>query len=258
MARGFAEEKVVVTSWTHGRATQVIDPLLARLRGGERGPLFLYTHLMEPHEPYDRGRKDGTPRERYLSEIAVADAQIGRVMRLLQRQYAKRWALVVSADHGEAFGEHGTFQHGKSLYEELVHVPLVAAGPLFTPRVVDEDVGLVDLGPTILNLFGLPTPATFEGQSLVPLLTGGTAALTRPLLAECRLERSLLQPDGLVVIEDQRRKLVEAYDLRADPGETQNLFDVAPARVDPPLAFLRAFFAANTLRRAGYETPFKP
>jgi Sulfatase len=258
VTRGFKDEQVVVTGWTHARAAQVIDPLLARLRSGVRGPFFAYTHLMEPHEPYDRGRKDGTARERWLSEVAVADAQIGRVMRYLQQRYPKRWALLVSADHGEAFGDHGTFQHGKTLYDELVHVPLVAAGPLFTPRTVDEHVGLVDLGPTLLDLFGVATPATYEGQSLVPLLTGGSDALTRPLIAECRLERSLLLPDGLKVIEDERRKVVEVYDLAADPGETQNLFDLAPARADPALATLRAFFQANTLRRPGYETPFKP
>jgi len=258
VASGFEEERVVVTGWTHARATQVIEPLLGRLHNHGHGPLFLYTHLMEPHEPYDRGRKDGTPRERYLSEIAVADAQIGRVLRFLQKRYAQRWGLIVSADHGEAFGEHGTFQHGKTLYDELVHVPLVAAGPLFSPRTIDENVGLVDLGPTILDLFGVPTPATFEGQSLVPLLVGGSATLTRPLIAECRLERSILLPDGLAVIEDQRRKLVEAYDLRADPGELHNLFDVAPARVDAALGTLRAFFRVNTRRQGGYEPPFKP
>ncbi len=110
----------------------------------------------------------------------------------------------------------------------------------------------------MLDVFRVPTPGTFEGQSLLPFLRGSEVALTRPLLAECRLLRSIFLPDGLKVIEDPRRKLVEAYDLAADPGETRNLFDVDPDRVDPALATLRAFFAANELRREGYETPFKP
>jgi arylsulfatase A-like enzyme len=214
--------------------------------------------MMEPHQPYDRGRSQGSPHERYLAEVAVADAQIRRVLRLLQARFGRRWALFVSADHGEAFGEHGGTEHGKTLYEELLHVPLLARGPLLAPRVVEERVGLVDLGPTILDLFGVETPATYEGQSLVPLLAGGTATLTRPLLAEGRLRRALTQPDGLKVIEDSRRKLVEAYDLATDPGETHNLFDVEPARVDGALGSLRAFFAAHTRSDGGYQPPYKP
>lgn len=258
VARGFREETVTVEGRRHARAKELIDPLLDRLLHAGRGPLFLYTHLMEPHEPYDRGRGQGTAHERYLSEVAVADGQIRRVLRLLQARFGKRWALFVGADHGEAFGEHGGTAHGKTLYEELLHVPLLARGPLLAPRVVEERVGLVDLGPTILDLFGVETPATYEGQSLVPLLAGGTATLTRPLLAEGRLRRALTQPDGLKVIEDSRRKLVEAYDLATDPGETHNLFDVEPARVDGALGSLRAFFAAHTRSDGGYQPPYKP
>jgi arylsulfatase A-like enzyme len=258
VARGFREETVTVEGRQHAAARELIDPLLERLKHAGPGPLFLYTHLLEPHEPYDRGRKSGTARERYLSEVAVADAQIRRVLRMLETRFGKRWALFVSSDHGEAFGEHGGTQHGKTLYEELLHVPLLARAPLFVPRTVDQRVGLVDLGPTILDLFGVDTPATYEGQSLVPLLAGGEATLTRPLLAEGRLRRALTLPDGLKVIEDSRRKVVEAYDLATDPGETRNLFDLEPARVDPALAWLRAFFAVHTRTEGGYRPPYKP
>jgi arylsulfatase A-like enzyme len=258
VARGFREETVTVEGRRHAQATELIDPLLERLRHPGRGPLFLYTHLLEPHAPYDRGRSHGTSHERYLAEVAVADAQIRRVLRMLQVHFGKRWALFVSADHGEAFGEHGSTEHGKTLYEELLHVPLLARGPLFMPRTVEERVGLVDLGPTILDLFGVPTPATYEGQSLVPLLAGEAISLTRPLLAEGRLRRALIRPDGLKVIEDSRRKLVEVYDLATDPGETRNLFDQEPARVDPALAELRDFFAVHTHTEGGYRPPYKP
>lgn len=254
VARGFREETITVESWRHARAQELVNPLLERLQRAGPGPHFLYTHLMEPHEPYDRGQREGPPRQRYLSEIAVADAQIGRVLRLLRRRFPGRWALFVSADHGEAFGDHGSFQHGKTLYEELIHVPLLACSPRFPPGVVDEPVGLIDLGPTILDLFGQETPATFLGQSLTPLLGGGQATFTRPLAAEGRLRRSLTSPDRLKVIEDLRRKIVEVYDLSADPGETRNLFDEDPARADRLLAAQRAFFAVHG--RA--EVPYKP
>jgi arylsulfatase A-like enzyme len=182
---------------------------------------------------------------------------VGLVLRVLEERFGERWALFVSADHGEAFGEHETREHAKTLYEELLHVPLLAQSPLFRPREIRERVGLIDLGPTILDLFGVETPATFHGQSLVPLLAGGDTALTRPLIAEGRLRRALTEPDGLKVIEDLRRKVVEVYDLSSDPGETRNLFDVEPARSDAALAELRAFFAVHAWREGGYEAPYK-
>jgi hypothetical protein len=258
VARGFAEEAVIPEGRRHAYARQVIDPVLERLRRAGPGPLFVYTHLMEPHAPYDRGRKDGTEYERYLSEIALADAQIGRVSKLLDQRFPGRGVLIVSADHGEAFGEHQTFQHTKSLYEELLRVPLLIRGAGVRPQLVATPVGLVDLGPTILDLLGVPTPASYQGQSLVPILRGSPAALTRPLLAEGRLRRALYTTDGLKVIADARRKVVEVYDLRQDPGETHNLFDAEPSRSDPALAALDAFFAVNALRRPGYRPPYKP
>jgi arylsulfatase A-like enzyme len=263
VARGFREETIVVQGRRHAQARELVYPLLDRLKraAGSPGspPLFLFTHLMDAHAPYDRGRKDGTDYERYLSEVAVADAAVGEVTKALAAQFGDRWALFVSADHGEAFGDrdHGTTGHAKTLYEELLHVPLIARSPRFARRTVDTRVGLIDLGPTILDLFGVGTPATFEGQSLAPLLAGGTASLSRPLLAEGRFRRALTQPDGFKVIDDPRRKIVEAYDLALDPGETRNLFDVETARSDAALAALRAFFDART-RRDGYEVPYEP
>jgi arylsulfatase A-like enzyme len=257
VARGFAEERMIASGRRHAFAVQVVDPLLDRLRRAGDGPLFLFAHLMEPHEPYDRGAQVGTDRERYLSEIAVADVQLGRVLRLLTQRFPERGLLIVAADHGEAFGEHGTYFHTKTLYDELLRVPLLVHGAGVEPRVVSQRVGLIDLGPTLLDLFGVPTPPTFLGQSLVPLLLGRDAPLDRPLLAEGRLRRALYAGD-LKVIEDPRRKLVEAYDLERDPGELDDLFDTDPARATPALAALRAFFAVHAVKKPGYTPPYKP
>jgi hypothetical protein len=258
VAEGFQEQEIVVKGRRHAAAGEVIAPLVARLQHPDGGPLFLFTHLLDPHRPYDRGRKDGTDYERYLSEVAIADAALGQVVRALEQNLGQRWALFVSADHGEAFGEHRTSEHSKTLYQELLHVPLIVRGPHFAKGAIDTPVSLVDLGPTILELFHLPTPAAFNGQSLVPFLLGPGRRLTRPILAEGRLRRALIEPDGFKVIEDPRRKLVEAYDLESDPGETRNIFDRAPARADHALAELRAFFAVHTRREGGYEPPYMP
>jgi hypothetical protein len=256
VARGFREEKLFGHAAQAGPGLQLIHALLDRLSHQGTGPLFLCTHLVDAHAPYGRGHA-GTDYERYLSSIAADDALVGHVLRMLEERFGERWALFVSADHGEAFGEHETREHAKTLYEELLHVPLLARSPLFPPREIRERVGLIDLGPTILDLFRIETPATFNGQSLVPLLTGGNVALTRPLIAEGRLRRALTLPDGLKVIEDSRRKVVEVYDLGSDPGETRNLFDIEPARSDAALAELRAFFAVHAWKEVGYEAPYK-
>lgn len=258
VVRGFAEEKIAAEGRRHAVARTVIEPLLTRLKRAGGEPLFLYAHLTEPHAPYDRGQHTGTDHERYLSEVAVADAQIARVAKLLHDRFASRAVLIVSADHGEAFGEHATFQHTKTLYEELVRVPLLVRGPGVVARRLDERVGLIDLGPTILDLFGVDTPASFEGQTLVPLLAGGNPPFDRPLVLEGRLRRAMYVGHDLKVIEDERRKTVEVYDVTRDPGETENLFDRDPARSDVALAALRAFFSVHTSKHPGYRPVYKP
>jgi arylsulfatase A-like enzyme len=257
VARGFGEERLMGHSTQAAPGAGLIHALLDRLGHPGKGPLFLWTHLVEAHAPYGNRSQGKTDYDRYLSSVASDDALLGRVLRILESKFGERWALFVSADHGEAFGEHQTHEHAKTLYEELLHVPLLARSPLFPPREIGQRVGLIDLGPTLLDLFRVDTPATFNGQSLVPLLVGGNAALTRPILAEGRLRQALTRPDGLKVIEDRRRKVVEVYDLTSDPRESRNLFDVDTARSDAALAELRAFFAVHAWREPGYEPPYK-
>jgi hypothetical protein len=108
----------------------------------------------------------------------------------------------------------------------------------------------------LLDVLRVPAPAWLEGQSLVPLLAGGDAPLDRPRFAEGRLRRAIVTRDGVKVIDDLRRKTVEAYDLVADPGETKNLFGVDP-RGDAALRALRTFFAVHTYSRDGYAPPYK-
>jgi arylsulfatase A-like enzyme len=258
VARGFHDENRIGRNRHGAVASTLTHALLDRMEHSGNGPHFFYAHFLEPHEPYAAFPARGTDYDRYLAAVGVVDRQIGRLLETLERKQGNRWALFVTADHGEAFGEHRTFEHAKTLYEELLHVPLLARSPLFRPRVIDERVGLVDLGPTILDLFGADTPATWNGQSLVPLLAGRRAELTRPLIAEGRLRRALTEQDGLKVIEDAQRKVVEVYDLALDPGETRNLFDVDPVRSDLALAKLRTFFAVHAWRQDGYEPPYLP
>ncbi len=257
IVRGFAEEHIVTEGREHAPAENVVNPLLERLERAGNEPLFLYAHLTEPHFPYDRGGTQGAAIQRYLREIGIADEHLGRILKVISERFADRGYLFITSDHGEAFGEHGTTKHTKTLYEELLRVPLVAYGPGVVPRQIDQHVTNLDLGPTILDLFGVDTPASFLGQSLVPLLAGRDIRLERPIMAEGRLRRVFYWGD-LKVIDDPRRKVVEAYDLRQDPREMRNLVDTQAERVLPAVAALRRFFEVHRNRREGYEIPYKP
>ncbi|MFO0550109.1 MAG: sulfatase [Polyangiaceae bacterium] len=260
VAPGFTEEKVVTSGRQHAAGRAVIEPILMRLKKARPDePLFIFAHLTEPHAPYDRGRnKTGTDYERYLSEVQAADGFVGRVLQALENgTNAGRAILIVSSDHGEAFGEHGTREHTKTIYEELLRVPLFVWGAGVAHRKVDQPVTLLDLGPTILDIFGVDTPDRFSGESLVPILGGDDVTLTRPVLAEGRLRRALFV-DDLKVIVDLRRKTVEAYDLATDPGELFNVYDRDRDRVRPVLAALRAYFEGRSYTEGGYRPLYKP
>ncbi|MBL8741020.1 MAG: sulfatase, partial [Myxococcales bacterium] len=260
VAPGFSEEKVVTSGRRHAPGNAVVEPLIRRIRAiGPDEPTFLYAHFTEPHGPYDRGKlKQGPEYERYLSEIALADDYLSRIVQALSSEALRRRSiLIVSSDHGEAFGEHGTREHTKTIYDELLRVPLVVWGGVVQPKSIAQPVTLLDLGPTILDIFAVETPDSMNGQSLVPLLAGRDVTLSRPIMAEGRLRRALLLGD-LKVIVDLRRKTVEAFDLTTDPDELDNLYDSDPARVAPALATLRAFFEKREYTKGGYRPIYKP
>lgn len=260
VAPGFAEERIVSRGKAHALGARVIEPLLAQLEAAaaKSQPCFVYAHLTEPHEPYDRGAlKTGPVFERYFSEVVQADALLGRIVeRLSSPELAERALLVVTSDHGEAFGEHGTREHSKTLYDELLRVPLVFWGKSLVPRKLTQQVSLMDLGPTLLDVFGVQTPDDLTGESLLPLLEGRDVALTRPIIAEGRLRRALIFGSRKVIIDD-RVHTVEAYDLARDPGELHNLYDSQPERFEDMFAALQAYFDAREYRAAGYERRFR-
>lgn len=176
------------------------------LRRNSPAPTLLYLQYMEPHEPYDppepyRGRflraVSGAVDEEvanskirkwkwddlssdeltlleslYDGEVASMDAELRLLFGELERQgFLDNAVVVVTADHGEEFREHGQMLHGMQLYNETVHVPLILLAPGYQGgRVVEENTSLINVAPTLLDLAGLPPQARFEGRSLVPLL----------------------------------------------------------------------------------------
>ncbi|MFO0555354.1 MAG: sulfatase [Polyangiaceae bacterium] len=239
------------------------DRIIERVRAQGSAPLFVFTHFLDAHAPYDLTPKKGTEKERYVAELGLVDTAIGRIMEAARAPgLAERVVLVVSADHGEAFEEHNHHYHASSLYEEVMRVPLFVHVPPGGPRgpaqggSTDVDVSLADFGPTILDLFGLDTPGGFEGRSLVPALLGQNLEPRITGADTGRLTQVLVFPDGHKVIYDKRNDVAELYDLTKDPKEEHNLYEEDPLEM-PHLDQLFDFFDVRTRRENGYEPPIR-
>ena len=171
---------------------------------------------------------------RYDGDTRYADQKITELLGELERRgVLANTVVVITADHGEAFLEHGQWNHDETLYEEEVHIPLVIVRPGTRPRVVDRVVSSLDLFPTLLELAGAP-PVPSDGQSLVPLLDGDDAGYQRTrAFSQSRGRWGSVQQ----ATRDARWKAVfndswaawflgvpiELYDLHADPGQKRNL-----------------------------------
>ncbi len=200
---------------------------------------FAWVHLYDPHAPYDppepfATRYKGRP---YNGEIAWTDELIGRLVAGLEaRGLQEKTIVAVIADHGESLGEHGEHGHGFFIYEPTTHVPFLLAGPYaeLAGRRVESVVRNVDLAPTLLELLGLTGADDAlggQGRSLVPLLTGGSAAAAKNPEAgysEAFYPRFHYGWSELRAIRTERWHFIEAprpelYDLAADPGELRNV-----------------------------------
>ncbi len=150
----------------------------------------------------------------YDGEIRCTDHEIGRLFDLLRRQGRyENTIIVITADHGEEFMEHGNIGHGNSLYEEVLAVPLIVRAPGVGARRVRDLVQLVDVMPTILDLASLAAPAEIGGRSLRPLLRGSSLS-PRPAFADHR-------PDGargclIQSVRDGKYKLIRTYRKSVD------------------------------------------
>jgi arylsulfatase A-like enzyme len=146
--------------------------------------------------------------------------------------------FIITSDHGTEFYEHEGIDHGFTLYDELIHVPLIIVLPNQEKgAVIDNQVRSLDLMPTILDLLGIPVNKTIKNQmqgvSLVPFMKGEKLNLDAYSETDYRLytfKRSLRTSDGWKFILTLENKNKELYNLANDPGETKNLVDVNPAK----------------------------
>ena len=165
----------------------------------------------------------------YDGEVTRVDRLVGGVVALLETfGLADRTLIVLVGAHGQEFMEHGGYTYGHTLYDEVLRVPLIIAGPgvAASGQAVETPVGLLDLAPTLLDVAGASIPTEAEGQSLVPALRGQALA-ERPVFSE-----SLYRvPDDWKTVRQAGYKLIyrvddgryELYDLNADPAEQRDL-----------------------------------
>jgi len=228
---------------------RVVDRLRRAAAAQER--FVLWTHLFEPHSSYVAHAEHPTNQtgvaglmEKYDYEIAFVDAWVAKLLAgLRDAGLAENTAVVVMADHGEAWGEHRHYFHGQDLFDEQIRVPLIITVPGMAPAAVDDRVALVDVAPTLLDLVGAPIPDAFRGRSLLPLVEGKPRP-PRPVFAE--LLPATAWPHHAAMMVDGGMKLIhrisdrryELYDLAADPLERKNL--AADAAHAPALAALKA------------------
>lgn len=259
VGRGFTKE--ISTEKNYGPAPEVMRHVLAELEHYRTGhsPLFLFAHFIDSHAPYNQAGEKATPFEGYLAELGLIDRELARLLRYLEsRGMSDRVLLVIGADHGEAFGEHGMNFHGKNIYEELMRIPLMFVAPSIRAGQNQQPVTSLDLAPTLLDLFGVDTPGSFMGQSLVPILEGKLVQLRRPIAVDSgRRKQALYFDDGIKVILDLPAHLVEVYDLTSDPKELRNLIDDPTRDLTPYIAATEQFFRAHELKLKDWKPPWR-
>ncbi|MDX6770106.1 MAG: sulfatase-like hydrolase/transferase [Elusimicrobiota bacterium] len=258
-ARGF---EVYHDSRPFAGFDSTVPPALDWLaRRGER-PFFLFLHGYDAHGQYE-GREPGradryrelrraylegrmpalTPAEKaavtaaYDEQVARADERVGAFLDAAARLPAASSGVVVAlmSDHGDELFERGGVDHGPTLYDEVLRVVLAVAGPGIAARRVDQQVRLLDLAPTLLDLAGVSDErfgAQAQGVSLRPLMRGerrelDAVAETDYLYRFSKVALRTARGEKLVMDLESLRS--ERYDLRADPGETRDLADADPA-----------------------------
>ncbi|MBK7153994.1 MAG: sulfatase-like hydrolase/transferase [Sandaracinaceae bacterium] len=224
-----------------------------------RPPRFVWLHFFDPHHPYvDHPALEfgDQSMDLYDEEIRYVQEFVAEAIRLaLDDGHARPRFVVLSADHGENFSEHGRDPHARTLYREVTHVPLVFFGAELEARRVAAPVALGDVFPTFLNLAGVPTPSRTTMESLVPTLLGGRPDPARAIFQENSWSRPTHHVKAMILgryhlIRDLTDDTTELYDMVADPRERVNRIDGGIAEQSDLLRRMEAFIATTNIPEA--------
>lgn len=219
-----------------------------------RRPVLLWAHYVDPHAPYElhdtflerlglAGRDELDKADRYDTEIAFTDQEIGRLLDAVRELDGERdWLIVFAADHGESLGEHGYWGHGRHAYDATLHIPMAVVWPdELAPGTLEAPALLGDLGPTVLSLVGENGAEHFPGYDWAAVLRGEAEPPTdRATLHQAHKgavqpfqDQSNARSRGLLEIariEGQVKEILRVragrclrFDLAADPAERRDL-----------------------------------
>ena len=259
------------------RAGPTTDTALAWLESHGQKPFFLIVHYFDPHliydppspfrerfaDPRDKGTRDplfGTRQDLldfrsgkkslekdlltrlaslYDGEVAYVDSEVGRLLRAIDDLgFASNTTVVITSDHGEEFHDHGGFEHGHTLYDELLRVPLIirlpqrpnSDSPQLKTGHVSATVRHIDLAPTLCKIAGIDAPESFQGTPLVSFPDDPPIS-SRPVLSEW----NMWGPSGVAWRKGRFKLIVfnnstpmQLFDLEQDPFERDNIADRSP------------------------------
>ncbi|HAC78953.1 MAG TPA: hypothetical protein DCG06_01570 [Deltaproteobacteria bacterium] len=172
----------------------------------------------------------------YDGEIRYTDSYVGKVLNVLEQIGAsEKTIVIVTSDHGEEFFEHGQKGHGKNLYDETIRIPLIISQPsrIRPGQVIETQVRLADIAPTVLGLVGIPQPPEFGATQTMAV----GLDLSAPILTDFAPPGDLIAHshlrlfDKMTSVRNERSKFIrkgglenfELYDLAEDPGENNDL-----------------------------------
>jgi arylsulfatase A-like enzyme len=251
------------------------------LRLHKEDRFFLWLYYMEPHSPYNPEKplhplpsaitpereiylrtlsdsllEDETPPalnpddlealiSLYDGNIAEIDRLVGEILIDLESYgLLNRTLIIVQADHGEEFFEHGSYSHGGTMYDETLHVPFIFSGPPITrPGLqVETPVSLLDLLPTLAEIVQVPIPTEARGHSLLPVLQGAEME-EQPIYSEdiyrFPFDRKAVRYQGYKLIYSPSLQETELYNLHNDPLEQISLTDADTTKAAELMALLR-------------------
>lgn len=220
-------------------AAQVVARATAWLAHNTQGPFFLWVHLNDPQ---------AAPGASYNAAVAAADTAGGKLIAALRASELYDDALIVIAsDHGQSLGAHGEDTHGVFLYDETIHVPLVAKLPQNqnAAKRVRSRASLVDIAPTLLEIAGVAIPSQMQGQSLLRIARAGSNS-DQPVYSVSDFPQRGFGWSALASWRAGKYLYIRApkpelYDLVADPGATYNLAQSSKATLETMAAQLDAF-----------------
>jgi len=243
-----------------------------------RSPFFLWTHYMDPHAPHQPPSRhyrrfgddaptwnshqqqwrdavdepsavDSHSREQFIdaydAEIRFVDEQLERLFETFESTGAYEETLfLITADHGEGFGEHGFYGHPPGVFEELVHVPLMVHDPRDgETRRVDDPVSLLSIAPTVLDGLGVEPPSSFRDTSLLDRAGTASAGVFSEVCEEAGggfeiqpydRSRAIVgyRTSRFKYVRDRQSDCEALYDLHEDPGERTDRSDDHPDRLE--------------------------